>query len=100
MTTPVRLSFSRQRGFNLQRHSREVNGLPAVLCSRPGKWGNPFRGPMAAMDFRRWIMQPEEAGTRAKVRAELRGFNLACYCGPSVSCHASVLLEVTRGDNG
>ena len=96
MTTPVRLRFSRQRGFNLQRYSREVNGLPAVLCSRPGKWGNPFRGPTAVEDFRRWIMQPEEVAIRQRARAELRGHNLACYCGPHAACHTTVLLEIAN----
>jgi hypothetical protein len=42
MTRPVRLRLSRARGFNLQAHSRAVNGLPAVNCARPWKWGNPF----------------------------------------------------------
>lgn len=39
--TPVRLRLSRKAGFNLQDHSRAVNGLPAVNITRPGKWGNP-----------------------------------------------------------
>ena len=39
--TPVRLRLSRKAGFNLQDHSRAVNGLPAVHVARPGKWGNP-----------------------------------------------------------
>jgi hypothetical protein len=43
MTFPVRLQLSRRKGFNLQEHSRAVNGLPAVNCSRPGIWGNRWR---------------------------------------------------------
>jgi hypothetical protein len=43
MSAPVRLHLSRRRGFDLQAHSRESNGLPAVNCARPGKWGNPYR---------------------------------------------------------
>lgn len=43
MTTPVRLRLSHQRGFDLQAHSREVNGLPAVNVARPGRWGNPYK---------------------------------------------------------
>lgn len=43
---PVRLRLSRAKGFNLQEHSRAVNGLPAVKVDRSTKWGNPF-------DFRR-----------------------------------------------
>ncbi len=40
---PVRLRLSRRKGFNLQALSRETNGLPAVNCARPRKWGNPYR---------------------------------------------------------
>jgi hypothetical protein len=49
---PVRLQLSRRKGFDLQALSHEINGLDAIVVSRPGKWGNPF-------DFRRsefcWI---------------------------------------------
>ncbi len=40
---PQRLTLSRAKGFNLQQHSMDTNGLPAMLVSRPSKWGNPFR---------------------------------------------------------
>ena len=42
MTVPVRLQLSRKRGFNLQKLSRETNGLPAVKVTRPGAFGNRF----------------------------------------------------------
>ena len=42
MTSPIRLRLSRAKGFNLQAASRAINGLPAVNCARPGKWGNPW----------------------------------------------------------
>jgi len=40
---PVRLRLSRARGFDLQALSRSVNGLAAINCARPGKWGNRYR---------------------------------------------------------
>ncbi|WP_338610677.1 DUF4326 domain-containing protein [Pelagibacterium nitratireducens] len=40
---PVRLRLSRAKGFDLQAHSLAINGLPAVNCARPSKWGNPYR---------------------------------------------------------
>lgn len=43
MNAPIRLQLSRARGFDLQGISRLVNGLPAVNCARPGRFGNPFR---------------------------------------------------------
>jgi hypothetical protein len=42
MTNPVRLTLSRNRGFDLQALSLATNGLLAVVVARPTKWGNPF----------------------------------------------------------
>lgn len=43
MTTPVRLQLSRRKGFNLQKHSLDTNGLAAVSVARPSRYGNPWR---------------------------------------------------------
>jgi hypothetical protein len=40
---PLRIQLKRTKGFNLQGESRKLNDLPAVNCSRMGKWGNPFK---------------------------------------------------------
>lgn len=42
MIAPVRLQLSRAKGFDLQTHSRAVNGLLAANVARPGKYGNPY----------------------------------------------------------
>lgn len=59
---PVRIQLSRRGGFNLQEASKNINGLPAVVCSRPSKWGNPFKivGDMVYGDasHRRKIFDP------------------------------------------
>ena len=34
-TTPVRLKLSRKKGFDLQAHSRAINGRDAVSVARP-----------------------------------------------------------------
>jgi len=85
---PVRLQLSRRKGFDLQAWSREVNGLEAVNCARPGKWGNPYRvGTVFIADAqdavdafaanlplgRRW--------NGGRNLDDLRGRNLACWCG-------------------
>lgn len=115
MTHPVRLRLSRARGFDLQAHSRAVNGLAAVNVARPTKWGNPFvvgkHGTRA--DCVRWFIVmcdgmlvvnhmslDEQMDFYRNLRAEaetLRGRNLACYCrlpshGEPDLCHAAVLL--------
>jgi hypothetical protein len=106
MTKPVRLRLSRAKGFNLQAHSRQVNGLPAQVVARPSTWGNPYKvigGDRhgATVKFRDWLhcCGPE---TTAAIRNHLRGHNLACWCplpepGQPDHCHAAVLLEVANG---
>ena len=70
-----------------------------VLVARPSRWGNPFTvaehgQEMAVNLFRQWIQKPEQAAYRAKVRDELSGKALACYCAAHLPCHADVLVEV------
>jgi hypothetical protein len=105
-TVPVRLRLSRARGFDLQVHSRAINGLSAVHVARPSRWGNPFvchhpgsaiEKPMApwlaVRAFRRMVENeggwfalplpwpkgkiPAQYTTVEDVRRELRGKNLA-----------------------
>lgn len=40
---PQRIQRKRIKGFDLQLASLALNGLPAVVVTRPGKFGNPFR---------------------------------------------------------
>lgn len=111
MPDPVRLQLSRQRGFSLQAHSRSINGLPAVHCARPGKWGNPFPvgkpGPLGrvapdnagAVGFFRAMLDDPELKAAAGYPGDfspLRGKNLACFCPPILPCHCDVLLEVAN----
>lgn len=65
MTQPVRILMKRIKGFNLQEESKKINGLPAILCSRPSKFSNPFRlmGDMIYVDagyrrkvFDKWVL--------------------------------------------
>ncbi|RBP01073.1 uncharacterized protein DUF4326 [Roseiarcus fermentans] len=114
MTAPVRLQLSRKRGFDLQRWSREVNGLAAVVVARPSKWGNPYKVAPAFESAGRHIpaITAEDAVSayreiwdrrlechRASGRemlAELAGKNLACWCAPGAPCHADVLIELAN----
>ena len=43
MTNPIRFQRKRVKGFNMQAASLAANGLPCVIVSRPGKWGNPYK---------------------------------------------------------
>ncbi len=104
MPDPVRLRLSRARGFDLQAHSRAVNGLPAVVVARPGMWGNfaavragTPTGALAVEAFRRWIAEEASWAWKGRAGIDLRGKNLACWCKPGEPCHADVLLELANG---
>ena len=108
MTKPVRIQLSRRKGFNLQACSREINGLEAVNCSRPGKWGNPWPVGKSGPDgriapdnegakgmFEDMLADPEQraaVGYPADL-SHLRVKNLACWCPLDAPCHCDVLLE-------
>jgi hypothetical protein len=120
VTTPVRIQLSRRKGFNLQTHSKAINGLPAVNVSRPGPWGNPFivgkHGDREyCVQLYRYLMAgylaislpntaAEQARARkhvAKHRHQLRGKNLACWCRlDGKACHADILLEIVNEEEG
>ena len=72
-----------------------------VKICRPGPYGNPFvigrdgtREEVIAK-HRAWIMERPEL--QARVRRELRGKVLACWCAPR-PCHGDVLLEIANGE--
>lgn len=102
---PQRIQLQRRKGWNLQRASLALNGLPAVNCARPGRWGNPFKigstyGPNTIPDactavacFRVNLLRGTLPFTEDDVRRELRGKNLACFCRLDQVCHCDVLLE-------
>lgn len=97
---------------------------PNTVCvSRPSRWGNPF---VVETDVTRlahyadwkkntdcwtgWPVKDSETAVVAfrhhytidrgfceRVRKELKGKNLACWCKPDSPCHADVLLEIANG---
>lgn len=87
------------RGQKLPRRAR--------LVARPTRWGNPFaldtripakdaEGRMrdridVLVRYRVWLEQQLRADPA--FLEPLRGHDLACYCEPSVRCHADILLE-------
>ena len=80
-----------------------------VKVTRPGTWGNPFKvgewdepsqrhmdGPQCVRLFRLMMMQTAWPELRKKVRDELGGKNLACFCALDKPCHADVLLVIAN----
>lgn len=104
MIAPVRLQLSRQKGFDLQAHSRAVNGLPAVNCARPGKLGNPYRigheaktAEEAVYLFRRDLQAIMFSRGLYDYVERLRGRNVACFCDVGATwCHGDVYLDIFR----
>lgn len=116
---PKRMQLSRHAGFNLQAASEALNGLPAKRVTRPGKWGNPFTIADIAAQYGldkdaaqakavalcgEWLrgtldpkLSPGAPPNREDMRAELGGFNLACWCRPGTPCHSEVLIELANG---
>jgi hypothetical protein len=109
--TPVRLQLSRRKGFNLKALSRATNGLEAVVVTRPhsvfqNRWkvgvhsnrlGRAVATDAEAVECFRcssgWATQPHMIGF---AREQLRGKNIACWCGLDEPCHGDVLLEAAN----
>lgn len=121
---PQRIQLSRRKGFNLQAASMALNGLPAVKCARPSRWGNPIKAGMTkseageaiaakwsicvdvqdsphhaadVVELYRWCMDTF-LGLDFGIEA-LRGKNLACFCPLDRACHCDVLLDLLYGND-
>lgn len=75
--------------FEVRRNMDELWNAPeAAAESREGAIA-------AAVDlFREWAMGEFGRHFRSRVRSELRGKKLACWCSLDGPCHADVLLEI------
>lgn len=82
----------------------------AVYVGRPSKWGNPYSHLPSSLaryhvktreeaveKYKEWILAPERAILFYKIREELNGKDLVCWCKPE-ACHADVLLEIANED--
>lgn len=117
MIQPQRIQLRRTKGFRLQEVSLALNGLAAVNCARPGRWGNPFvvgaragcagsviwqfEVPLTSTEairlYRNWLKATEVGKAVATdARAELAGKNLACFCRLDKPCHCDVLLKLAN----
>ena len=112
---PARIVLSRRPGFDLQAVSQALNGLPARSVARPSPWGNPFTidavmGELgvdkdvaqaeAVARHGRWLRGelegPRPPPSRARIRDQLGGKNLACWCRAGTPCHVDALLALAN----
>lgn len=97
--TAKRIQLRRTKGW------RKPAG--AVVCTRPGRWGNPYKVgaphpehgfPMSAGEavalFERRVENDE--AFKEEIRRELRGKDLCCVCPLTAPCHVDVYLRVAN----
>lgn len=95
-TKPKRIQRKRTKGWKMPEG--------AIYVGRPSLYGNPFRvedwGAKGAIEAFRLYCEHHYAGKALAtfVQINMRGKDLACWCKPSESCHADVLLELANGD--
>jgi len=100
MSEPVRVQRERGKGKKLT----SPNELPVKYVGRPTPFGNPFKvgkdltPEQAVYQYRKWVRSKhhQQVALREKIRTELKGVNLACWCSLSDPCHADVLLEIAN----
>lgn len=88
---PKRIQLSRKKGWKMPPNTIKVD--------RTTMWGNPFTvaefGREGAIAKYREMM---ESRACLKLRRDLRGKNLACWCRLDQPCHADVILELANAD--
>ena len=97
---PERIQRQRTKGWRMPENT--------VYVGRPSRWGNPFDAPWHSHDsqvatYGRWLdLAIDDVSmfgrppSREDIRRELRGKDLACWCGLFERCHADVLLEIAN----
>ena len=95
--SPIRVQLSRRKGWRKPENT--------IVCSRPGRWGNPFRVGDDVPGLKGTPMDAEDAVQAFEVLCvphlpihELRGKNLACWCRLGTPCHVDALLRLANSD--
>jgi uncharacterized protein DUF4326 len=91
----IRIQRKRTKGW------RKTDG--AIYVGRGSVFGNPFKGNADSVDrayvtdlFLKYTKKPEQNRFVAKIKSELRGKDLMCWCPLDQPCHADVLLEIAN----
>lgn len=95
MSAPIRIQRKRTKGWKMPANT--------IYVGRPTRWGNPNdwraagRAEAVAAYRAQWLdffIKDPEALPRLK--RNLGGKNLACFCPLDQPCHADVLLELSN----
>lgn len=97
MRQPKRIQLSRTTGW------RKPEGAVVVTRGSGRAFGNPYQGVGANPDHaylaqlcRAYLARPEQAELLKRIKRELRGKDLCCWCALDQPCHADVLLETAN----
>lgn len=100
---PQRVQLQRAKGWRMPANTLKVD--------RSTPWGNPFcvgdegvPDATAAVRLFRKLLEHDGIDanhslfvfTKERLKADLAGKNLACWCAPDKPCHADVLLEIAN----
>ena len=98
---PIRIQRKRIKGWHMPPNT--------IYAGRPGPYGNPYHVgelnpcgcPMSVADtIRRYIYYVEASGLWVKVKHELKGCDLACWCKEGDQCHCDYLLALANDNPG
>jgi hypothetical protein len=74
-------------------------GKPRPPGWKPPQFKDRRAAQVAALEaFVSWINHPDQADVVARIRRDLRGRDLACFCSERSPCHADVLLLAANQD--
>lgn len=95
---PQRIQRQRARGWRMPEGAVYVGRLGRGMSG----WGNPFivsehqTREQAVNSFRSALLDGRLQFSIARVRRDLRGRDLACWCRLDQPCHADVLLAIAN----
>ena len=88
------------RILNARLVGKQTNG--AVYCGRPSVYGNPFYMKDESMrdevcdKYKAWIYSEKQTWLRERMKTELAGKDLICWCSPK-RCHCETIREIVEG---
>lgn len=101
MSAPRRITLQRRKGWRMPKNTKKVD--------RTTIFGNPYRAGVETYNCIRGTVTPKDAAEAVRffeedlaesdhwrIRAALRGCNLACWCKPGEPCHADILLKIAN----
>jgi len=97
MIKPVRIQRKRTKGYNMQEHSKSINGLECVYVGRPSMYGNPFVETVwtskAEVVERYGEYLHNHPQLKHHIFMRLLNKNIACWCPEGAHCHGDVIVE-------